>query len=292
MNIKQLLGIIAIAITTFACTKAPALLDEPTVEAPIDEEPIDTTVVVPPPPPPPPPPSVYLPASAFIADKGLYYAIRGNATNYGLKYDLDNYQLMILNDTLRLGNMKLLPISAMEAHILPFRTTVTKSTGNGYSYEVDARGTGVISINGGNLSATIQKVAIDNSSSMNYSVTYFNGIPSALPLTRSDYTGKYAGFSRNASGYGNTITFTIEPLDGTTDGVWLKEINLNAYINGAGKLIIPESAADSSVYGPSARFLATETGLRGKLLQFSQQQVYGNEPPSPSGYKSFVLFKE
>ncbi len=290
MEIKQLLGIIAIVITTFACTRATAHFEEPIVEAPIDEEPIDTTVVVNP--PPPPPPSVYLPASVFTADKGLYYTIRGNGTNYGLKYDLDNYQLMILNDTLRLGNMKLLPISTMEAHILPFRTTVTKWTSMGYPYEVDALGTGVVSVNGGNLSATFQKVAIDNSSSSNYSDTYFNGIPSVLPLTRSDYTGKYAGFSTNAFGYGNTITFTIEPLDGTTDGVWLKEINRNAYINGAGRLVIPESAADSSVYGPSARFLATETGLSGKLLQFGQQQVYGNEPPSPSGYKSFVLFKE
>jgi hypothetical protein len=294
MEIKQLLSIIAIVITTFACTKAPALLEDPIVETPIDEAPIDTTVVVnpPPPPPPPPPPSVYLPASAFAADKGLYYAIRGNATNYGLEYDLDNYQLMILNDTLRLGNMKLLPISATEAHILPFRTTVTKWTNMGYSYQADARGTGVIAVNGGNLSATIQKVAIDNSSSSNYSVTYFNGIPSALPLTRSDYTGKYAGFSTNASGYGNTITVTIEPLAGTTDGVWLKEINQNAYINGAGKLVIPESAADSSLYGPTARYLAIETGLSGKLLQFGQQRVYGSMSPSPSDYKAFVLFKE
>lgn len=285
MNIKQLACISAIAISIWTCTKEPAAIEQPIVETPVDTP----TVVNP---PPPPPPLVYLPASAFMADTGRYFAINSNATTYGLKYQLDAAQLLILNDTLRLGTMKLLPVSPTEAHILPFSTTLLKSTANGYSYLVEGRGSGTISVKDNNLIATIQKTANDNSVSSNSAVTWYNGIPGTLPLTRDDYTGHYFGFSTNASQFGNTLTFTIEPLPGTTDGVWLKEINRKAYVNETGGLVIPESAVDSALYGQSVRYLEVQTRLSGRLLQFGRQQVYGSMPPSPSDYKNYVLFRQ
>ncbi len=273
MMTRQLTATLALVTLFLACTKEPAIIEQPIVEDPIVENPVDTTSVI----DPGVDTSIYLPASVFVADTGTYAAILSSSTYSGLQYWLDKKRLVIINDTLRLGYYTLLPISATSAHILPFLTSIQKSTSNGYTYNVEARGTGVISVNGDQLIASIHKIAIDSSSSSNSLHTYYNSNSSPLPPSRDDYVGQYFGYVENASGNGNSITMTLEAISGTSDGIWVKEINRNAIVNTNGDLIIPESAADSTVYGPNTVYLIAQTRLNGKVLQFGQilsQQGY------------------
>jgi hypothetical protein len=233
-----------------------------------------------------------VPETVFMADTGVYVAINTQITNYGPKYTLEELRLQVLNDTLRLGVMRLLPTSSTEANILPFPVSIQKMTSNGYPYQVEGIGTGTLSVKGNNVQANIKKVALDQSVTVNDVRTFFNGNPSATPLTRADYTGQYQGFFTNFSQQGNSITVTVEPLPGTENGVWLKELNRHAHIDETGNLVLPEMPLDSAVYGASVRYAPAQTRLQGRLLQFGQQTVYGNQPPAPNDHRLYTLLKK
>ncbi len=290
MTTKQLTVLFACIILAVACNKEPITPEVPVVEDPVVENPIDTTTVI-------NPPDVtvdtttYLPASAFMAEHGDYKAIRTTATNNGLQYSTDDFELRLLGDTLRLGTMKLVPISSGEAIILPFVTLIQKTTSNGYSYNVEGRGSGTVGLVDGNLQVNLQKVALDSTSSSSTLTTYYNCIPSALPLNRDSYLGQYWGYANGYSGFGTSITITIEPLEGTTDGVWLKEIKRNAYVAADGSLVIPESEADPALYGTGYSINHAYAKLTGKLLQFSQIFMFGLTPNGTNS-KSYTLIKQ
>jgi hypothetical protein len=230
--------------------------------------------------------TIYLAASVMAADTGGFARII-SSYNYstGTTYSTSFINLTIVNDTLRLGNMLLLPVSQGVAHILPFKVWGTATLPGGYTYQVEGTAKGVMSITGGNLYLTIVKNI--NNSFTSEIWTYFHLRNTVQPLTKAHYTGIFRKNDSNST----DARLTIETDETYPNGVKLKELNRVGYINDEGTLVLPETPADSTLYGPLAKYTATTAQLRGVLLEIGQQLVYNNQQPQPQDYQRFIYVR-